>query len=249
MPPKIFKMHEEHLRYLLRLQSYREYQARYDFLISRRQKSQNNDLRNREKCQAAGRATMARLRARATKEQRVRHREAQARYRERCREQIAHRARRAAVRKNTAAGKATKPRPKAWQYWSAEELESSTSVISGDSCKLPQPADASPQPPLPQPVDAAASLSQSADVLPQPVLAGTASVAGTANGIFPRGIGGGIVDPVLEPEGLVDREPNMGYGRGRGQMPQGEATPLGTSLWRAGGFGAVSGEVDSRVDG
>jgi hypothetical protein len=45
----------------------------------------------------------------------------QARYRE----SIAHRARRAAVKKNAARGKVTKLRPKARQYWSDPELVTS----------------------------------------------------------------------------------------------------------------------------
>ncbi|KAF8168598.1 hypothetical protein K438DRAFT_1983740 [Mycena galopus ATCC 62051] len=108
MPPtRIFKTHEEHLRYLLRLQSYRTYREKH-----------------REKCRSKGRERMARLRAKATEDQRARNRETQARYREKYREEIAHKARRAAARKNSAAGKKTKPRPKARHYWSAEELDS-----------------------------------------------------------------------------------------------------------------------------
>ncbi|KAJ7248188.1 hypothetical protein B0H12DRAFT_1072780 [Mycena haematopus] len=103
-----------HLRHLLRLESYRNYHARH-----------------REQCRAKGRERMARLRAKKTEEQRVRHREAQARYRERFREEIAHRARRANVKKNAAVGKETKLRPKARQYWSADELDSG-SEESGD---------------------------------------------------------------------------------------------------------------------
>ncbi|KAJ7715051.1 hypothetical protein B0H16DRAFT_1701867 [Mycena metata] len=73
-----------------------------------------------------GRLRMAALRARessAQREERLNHhREAQKKYRERFREQIAHRARRAAVKKNESVGKATKLRPKARQYWSDPEL-------------------------------------------------------------------------------------------------------------------------------
>ncbi|KAJ7042313.1 hypothetical protein C8F04DRAFT_1252285 [Mycena alexandri] len=72
------------------------------------------------------RLRMAALRAREShlqkQEREARHREAQRKYREKYREQIAHRARRAAVRKNKAAGKAMKLRPKARQYWSDPEL-------------------------------------------------------------------------------------------------------------------------------
>jgi hypothetical protein len=85
---------------------------------------------------------MARLRAAPTEEQREKHREAQRKYRERYaavthskrwvvttqaryRESIAHRARRAAVKKNAARGKVTKLRPKARQYWSDPELVTS----------------------------------------------------------------------------------------------------------------------------
>lgn len=77
---------------------------------------------------------MAKLRKSQTEEHRAKHREAQRRYREKyyfpqaqnsdvdglhryC-EQIAHRARRAAAKKNIQAGKETKRRPKARQYWS-----------------------------------------------------------------------------------------------------------------------------------
>ncbi|KAF8164508.1 hypothetical protein K438DRAFT_2025291 [Mycena galopus ATCC 62051] len=113
MALRIFKTHEDHLRYLLRLKSYRDYRAR-----------------NREKCRAAGRACMARLRSQATEDQCVRHREAQAKYREKCREEIAHRTRCAAARWNAAAGRETKAHPKARQYWSADELDSSSSEES-----------------------------------------------------------------------------------------------------------------------
>jgi hypothetical protein len=91
---------------------------------------------------------MARLRAAPTEEQRARHREAQRRYRERfgshnalgwrfdlryrCRESIAHRARQALVKKNSERGKETKLRPKARQYWSDLELESSESEDEED---------------------------------------------------------------------------------------------------------------------
>ncbi|KAJ7789208.1 hypothetical protein B0H14DRAFT_2627467 [Mycena olivaceomarginata] len=53
---------------------------------------------------------------------RAKNRETQRRYRERCRERIAHRARRAIVRRNAAAGKETKLRPKTRQYYSDPEL-------------------------------------------------------------------------------------------------------------------------------
>ncbi|KAJ7829015.1 hypothetical protein B0H14DRAFT_3465978 [Mycena olivaceomarginata] len=70
--------------------------------------------------------SMAALRARETEEEkemrRAKNRETQRRYRERCRERIAHRARRATVRRNAAAGKETKLRPKTRQYYSDPEL-------------------------------------------------------------------------------------------------------------------------------
>ncbi|KAF8171762.1 hypothetical protein K438DRAFT_1773060 [Mycena galopus ATCC 62051] len=72
------------------------------------------------------RAAMAALRARETPaEQEARlakHRENQRKYREKFREQIAHRARRAAINRNAAAGKSTKLRPKSRHYWSDPEL-------------------------------------------------------------------------------------------------------------------------------
>ncbi|KAJ7773601.1 hypothetical protein DFH07DRAFT_952648 [Mycena maculata] len=109
MPPtRLFKTQEDYTRYLSRLASYREYRRNH-----------------RDKCRAKGRERMARLRASQTEEQRQRHQEAQARYRERFREQIAHRARRAAVKKNAAAGKKTTLRPKARQYWSDNDLDTS----------------------------------------------------------------------------------------------------------------------------
>ncbi|KAK6974084.1 hypothetical protein R3P38DRAFT_3239946 [Favolaschia claudopus] len=88
-----------------RLQAYRRYRRNHQ-----------------EKCRASGRERMARLRARQSEEQRARHRETQRRYRERCAESINHRARRALVRKNAAAGKQTKARPKARQYYSDPDL-------------------------------------------------------------------------------------------------------------------------------
>ncbi|KAJ7465324.1 hypothetical protein B0H11DRAFT_1922139 [Mycena galericulata] len=106
-PTRLFKTHQDYYRYLNRLESYRNYR-----------------IKHREKCRAKTRERMARLRAAPTDDQRARHRAAQARYRERCREEIAHRARRAAVKKNAAAGKETKVRPKARQYSSADEDES-----------------------------------------------------------------------------------------------------------------------------
>ncbi|KAK7050135.1 hypothetical protein R3P38DRAFT_3173195 [Favolaschia claudopus] len=104
---------EEH-RHMRRLASYRKY--RRSHLEVSRQK---------------GRERMARLRAKQTEEQRQKHREAQQRYREKYRETIAHRARRALVKKNAAAGKETKLRPKARQYWSDIELMTSESESEG----------------------------------------------------------------------------------------------------------------------
>ncbi|KAJ7785190.1 hypothetical protein DFH07DRAFT_763792 [Mycena maculata] len=108
-PPRLFKTEADYYRHEARLQSYRDYRRNH-----------------REKCRAKGRERMARLRTAPTDEQRAKHRAAQARYRERFREQIAHRARRAAVKKNSLAGKKTILRPKARQYWSDEELDSSS---------------------------------------------------------------------------------------------------------------------------
>ncbi|KAJ6516890.1 hypothetical protein C8R47DRAFT_1206100 [Mycena vitilis] len=79
-----------------------------------------------EAARAQARERMARLRAVQTEEQRQKHRDAQKRYRERFGEQIAHRARRAAGQKNLEAGKETKRRPKARQYWSDPELASAS---------------------------------------------------------------------------------------------------------------------------
>ncbi|KAJ6579043.1 hypothetical protein DFH09DRAFT_1310406 [Mycena vulgaris] len=83
-----------------------------------------------------GRIRMAASRSRESTEARAarleRHRETQKKYRERFREQIAHRARRAAVQKNAAAGKATNLRPKARQYWSDPELASGSDEEEDD---------------------------------------------------------------------------------------------------------------------
>ncbi|KAJ7891649.1 hypothetical protein B0H14DRAFT_3428435 [Mycena olivaceomarginata] len=75
---------------------------------------------------------MARVRAAPTEEQREKHHEAQWRYRERYRETIAHRARRATVQKNAEAGRTTKPRPKARQYWSDLDVVSSDEEDDGE---------------------------------------------------------------------------------------------------------------------
>ncbi|KAJ7765186.1 hypothetical protein B0H16DRAFT_1454366 [Mycena metata] len=106
-------------RCLSRLATYRKYRRTH--LEERRRK---------------GRERMARLRANQTDAQQERNREAQRRYRERYREQIAHRARRASVRKNAAAGEDTKLRPKARQYWSDPELASSESEEEDGECTL-----------------------------------------------------------------------------------------------------------------
>ncbi|KAJ7920725.1 hypothetical protein B0H13DRAFT_2319005 [Mycena leptocephala] len=94
-------------RKLRRLATYRKYRRTH--LEDRREKT---------------RLRMADLRARendAEKEaRRERHREAQRKYRER--EQIAHRARRAAVKRNAALGRETHLRPKARQYFSDPDL-------------------------------------------------------------------------------------------------------------------------------
>ncbi|KAJ7665760.1 hypothetical protein B0H17DRAFT_1336398 [Mycena rosella] len=87
---------------------------------------------NEEDRRKKGREHMRKHRALPTEEQREKQREAQRRYTERFREQIAHQARRAAAKKNTEAGKETKPRPKARQYWSDPELTSSNSEEEED---------------------------------------------------------------------------------------------------------------------
>ncbi|KAJ7300375.1 hypothetical protein DFH08DRAFT_828513 [Mycena albidolilacea] len=117
MPPRklSFKTEKDYLRHLQRQEDSRNYRARH-----------------REKCRAAGRERMARLRENATQEQRARNREAQARYREKCREWIAHKARVAARKKNAAAGKETKARPKARHYYSCDELLTSDSEDEDD---------------------------------------------------------------------------------------------------------------------
>ncbi|KAJ7851695.1 hypothetical protein B0H13DRAFT_2359932 [Mycena leptocephala] len=95
------KCGDDEERRLRRLATYRKYRRR-----------------NQDKCREQGRQRMARLRAMQTEEQREKHRNAQRIYRERYGEQIAHHARRAAAQKNAEAGKATKPCPKARQYFS-----------------------------------------------------------------------------------------------------------------------------------
>ncbi|KAJ6564310.1 hypothetical protein B0H19DRAFT_1258765 [Mycena capillaripes] len=96
-------------RHLQRLATYRKYRASH--LSDRREK---------------GRRQMAVLHATESEAARAarleQHREAQRKYRERNREQIAHRVRRAAPKQNAAVGKATEPRPKTRQYWSDPEL-------------------------------------------------------------------------------------------------------------------------------
>ncbi|KAJ6593078.1 hypothetical protein B0H19DRAFT_1055728 [Mycena capillaripes] len=80
-----------------------------------------------EACRNKGRQQMARLRVSLTDAQREKHCAAQKRYREKYaprhtyREQIAHRARRAAVERNAKAGRELKLQPKARQYWSDPE--------------------------------------------------------------------------------------------------------------------------------
>ncbi|KAJ7776707.1 hypothetical protein B0H14DRAFT_3508231 [Mycena olivaceomarginata] len=109
MPPSALQQcGDDEERRLRRLATYRKY--RQTHLTESRK-------RNRER--------MARVRAALTEEQREKHREAQRRYRERYRETIAHRARRATIQKNAEAGRTTKPRPKARQYWSDLDLVSS----------------------------------------------------------------------------------------------------------------------------
>ncbi|KAF8157471.1 hypothetical protein K438DRAFT_1986595 [Mycena galopus ATCC 62051] len=106
--PAVQRCGDDEERHLRRLATYRKY---------RRSHLEEHRKKTRER--------MARLRAAATDEQRKRHREAQCRYRERFRETIAHRARRAAVKKNAEKGKDTVARPKARQYWSDPELVTS----------------------------------------------------------------------------------------------------------------------------
>ncbi|KAJ7088017.1 hypothetical protein B0H15DRAFT_949832 [Mycena belliarum] len=81
---------------------------------------------NLETRREKNRVRMAALRSGESEVQRearlARHREAQRKYRESSAEQINHRARRATVKKNAAAGRETKLRPKARQYWSDPDL-------------------------------------------------------------------------------------------------------------------------------
>ncbi|KAJ7605672.1 hypothetical protein DFH06DRAFT_1150412 [Mycena polygramma] len=104
-------------RRLRRLATYRKYRRAH--LDERRKK---------------GRERMARLRATPTEADRERHRAAQRRYRDSFREQIAHRARRAAAEKNSALGKETKLRPKSRQYWSDPELASESEEEDDTEC-------------------------------------------------------------------------------------------------------------------
>ncbi|KAJ7033115.1 hypothetical protein C8F04DRAFT_1261211 [Mycena alexandri] len=116
MPPSASKRCiDDEDRQLKRLATYRKYRRTH--LEERRRKAQER---------------MARVRAAQSEAHRERHREAQRRYRERYSEQIAHCARRAAVRKNAAAGKKTKLRPKARQYYSDPELMTSSSEDEED---------------------------------------------------------------------------------------------------------------------
>ncbi|KAK7057361.1 hypothetical protein R3P38DRAFT_3168883 [Favolaschia claudopus] len=81
--------------------------------------------RNLEETRRKTRERMAEARKVQSEEQRRKHREAQSRYRERFRETIAHRARLANEKKNSLKGRTTKRRPRARQYWSDPELQSS----------------------------------------------------------------------------------------------------------------------------
>ncbi|KAJ7810813.1 hypothetical protein B0H14DRAFT_2607091 [Mycena olivaceomarginata] len=107
-PPRklSFKTEQDYRRYLQRLEDYRNYRARH-----------------REKCRAQGANGWRVSGKKATDEQRAHHREAQARYREKNREWLAHKARLAAREKNAAGGKQPR-RPKARHYWSCDESES-----------------------------------------------------------------------------------------------------------------------------
>ncbi|KAF8133491.1 hypothetical protein K438DRAFT_1998157 [Mycena galopus ATCC 62051] len=110
MPPALQqRCYDEEDRKLRRLATYRKYRRTH--LADRREKT---------------RRAMADLRARETpverEARRQKNREAQKKYCDKYREQIAHRARRAAVARNAAAGKETKLRPKARHYWSDPEL-------------------------------------------------------------------------------------------------------------------------------
>ncbi|KAJ7148592.1 hypothetical protein C8R46DRAFT_1231085 [Mycena filopes] len=102
---KLQKCVDDEERRLRRLATYRAYR-----------------LRNLEARQLKGKERMARNRKAPSAVQREAHREAQRRYKDRYAESVAHRARRAAVRKNAAAGKTTVLRPKARQYYSDPEL-------------------------------------------------------------------------------------------------------------------------------
>jgi hypothetical protein len=86
MPPRklSFKTEKDYLRYLQHQEDSRNYRARcvlykHQLVFCCRSIS---SPRHREKCRAAGRERMARLRANANQEQQARNREAQARYRE-----------------------------------------------------------------------------------------------------------------------------------------------------------------------
>ncbi|KAF8174317.1 hypothetical protein K438DRAFT_1771673 [Mycena galopus ATCC 62051] len=94
-PPQQRNTADEEEHHLRRLATYRKYRRN-----------------NAENCRKKTRERMAQLCAAATEEQKERHRQAQRLYRERYRETIAHRARRAAVERSAAAGKATRQRPK-----------------------------------------------------------------------------------------------------------------------------------------
>ncbi|KAJ7148602.1 hypothetical protein C8R46DRAFT_1044678 [Mycena filopes] len=102
---KLQKCLDDEERHLRRLATYRAYR-----------------LRNLEDRRLKGKERMARKRELPSAVQRQAHREAQRRYKDSCAESIAHRARRATVRKNAAAGKTTKLRPKARHYYSDPEL-------------------------------------------------------------------------------------------------------------------------------
>jgi hypothetical protein len=87
LPRKLsFKTEQDYRCYLQRLEDYRNYRARWVFIVRYLVlvSEKKQWLRHREKCRAQGRQQMAHLRAKSSDDQCVRHREAQARYREKC---------------------------------------------------------------------------------------------------------------------------------------------------------------------
>ncbi|KAJ7475544.1 hypothetical protein B0H11DRAFT_1917721 [Mycena galericulata] len=194
MPPtRLFKTERDYIRHLSRLEDYRKYRRTH-----------------LEQCRAKGRERMARLRATRTEEQRIKNCEAQARYRERFREEIAHRARRTAQKKKLAVGKETKPRPKARHYYSADELDSDESGEEDDwSRRIPHTM-------FPTPDSPAVRRALAPDIRPPPALAVLRAPVWRVVAVFflrafgekcnaiPRGI---RVGPGAEPPRSVDIAP------------------------------------------